>query len=148
MHPPSPWWRRTVAAPAVAALVVTALAACATSRPSGEVATSTTEELYRAIGASDGAAACTLLTPAVVEVLEEDSGGSCDTAVLDGDVGEDLRSRADGDAVSSRIAGRLAQVMTSTDVVFLTVSGDGWLITAAGCDPREDRPYHCVLEGG
>jgi hypothetical protein len=32
-------------------------------------------------------------------------------------------------------------------VLFLTVSGDHWLVTAAGCDARPDRPYDCVLEG-
>jgi hypothetical protein len=32
--------------------------------------------------------------------------------------------------------------------VFLAMSGDTWRITGAGCTPRTDRPYDCVLDGG
>jgi hypothetical protein len=34
------------------------------------------------------------------------------------------------------------------DVVFLTVSGADWLVTAAGCTPRPERPYDCQVSGG
>ena len=34
------------------------------------------------------------------------------------------------------------------DVVFLSMFGNRWLITAAGCQPRGDRPYDCTLKGG
>jgi hypothetical protein len=34
------------------------------------------------------------------------------------------------------------------DVVFLSVFGDHWLITAAGCTARGDRPYDCTVMGG
>ena len=148
----APRWRRVVAGPAVVALAVTALAACTTTRPSAGEADATAADFYRAIGASDGAAACALLTPSVAETLEQDAGSPCPQAVLDGDVGQELTARADGatdpGAASGRVDGRQAQVVTSTDTVFLTVSGDGWRITAAGCDPHENRPYDCVVEAG
>ena len=44
------------------------------------------------------------------------------------------------------VAGRQAQVVTATDTVFLALSGDAWVVTAAGCTPRDDRPYDCEVE--
>ena len=44
------------------------------------------------------------------------------------------------------VAGRQAQVVTADDTLFLAVSGDAWVVTAAGCTPREDRPYDCEVE--
>jgi hypothetical protein len=43
------------------------------------------------------------------------------------------------------VAGRQAQVRLGGDTVFLARSGDGWVVTAAGCDPRPDRPYDCEV---
>lgn len=47
----------------------------------------------------------------------------------------------------SQAFGRGAQVLMDGDVVFL-LFGNRWLITAAGCQPRGDRPYDCTLKGG
>ncbi|WP_315099134.1 hypothetical protein [uncultured Cellulomonas sp.] len=143
MTPNRPW-RRPVCLAVGAAL---ALAGC-TSRPAAETAGTAARDFYRAVAAADGAGACALLAPATAEALEDDAGLPCDEAILDGDVGETLTERAqDGSTPSGRVAGRQAQVTLPTDVLFLTVSGSRWLITAAGCDPRPPRPYDCVLEG-
>ncbi|GEK20910.1 hypothetical protein CXY01_14300 [Cellulomonas xylanilytica] len=132
----------------IGALVVMALVGCGIARPGTETAGTTAEEFYRAVAADDGPGACALLAPTTVEALEEDSGEPCDEAVLDGEVGDTLTARADDAAgPTARVAGRQAQVVLTTDVVFLTVSGDHWLVRAAGCDARPDRPYDCVLEG-
>jgi hypothetical protein len=54
----------------------------------------------------------------------------------------------DGGAVLSRAAyGQLAQVVMAGDVVFLAAFGDRWRVTAAGCSPRGNRPYRCLIEG-
>jgi hypothetical protein len=128
-------------------LAVGALAACGAARPDAATADAVTQEFYAAVAADQRAEACALLAPLTVEALEDESGTPCEDAILAGDVGEALLARAD-DAVdpSARVAGRQAQVTTASDVLFLTVSGGTWLITAAACDARPDRPYDCALE--
>lgn len=42
-------------------------------------------------------------------------------------------------------AGGQAQVRTAGDAVFLALSGDRWVVTAAGCEPQGDRPYDCEV---
>jgi hypothetical protein len=132
-----------------AALLVAgaSVAACGPARPTGATAVETATSFYAAIDRQDGAAACALLAPATTESLESDADEPCDEAVLDGEVGATLASRAAGSDGSASLAGRQAQVLRADDVVFLTVSGTAWRITAAGCDARPDRPYDCVLEG-
>lgn len=131
--------------------VVTVLAGCGVARPDAATAGAAAQDFYRAIAAGDGETACALLAPVTVESLEDDTGEPCADGVLEGEVGETLTARAT-DATTratraTRVAGRQAQATLADDVVFLTVSGDRWLITAAGCDPRPHRPYDCVLEG-
>jgi hypothetical protein len=131
----------------VVAAVTLALSGCGSPRPTADAAASTATDFYDAIGRSDGTAACDLLAPATLEELESDADEPCDEALLDGDVGETLTARADPSTASPSVAGRQAQVLLSSDVVFLTISGSSWLITAAGCDERPHRPYDCAVEG-
>jgi hypothetical protein len=128
-------------------LLAVGLTGCASDRPGPAAADTAARDFYRAIADGDGPKACALLAPATVEALEDDTDQACDQAILDGDVGDTLTSRAqDAADPSATTAGRQAQVRLTTDVVFLTVSGSSWAITAAGCDARPDRPYDCVLE--
>jgi hypothetical protein len=46
------------------------------------------------------------------------------------------------------VYGQWAQVRFSGDTVFLAVFPDGWRVVAAGCEARQDRPYHCRIQGG
>ncbi len=124
------------------------VAGCGAARPGAAAADATVEAFYRAVSAADGAAVCAVLAPATVGTLEDDAAEPCAQAVLDGEVGETLTTRAqDPGHPNARVAGRQAQVTVTTDVLFLTISGDHWLVTAAGCDARPHRPYDCVLEG-
>ena len=67
-------------------------------------------------------------------------------AILDAILAEDL---PDAQQIRATLAfGRGAQVLMDGDVVFLSVFGDNWLITAAGCTARGDRPYDCTVMGG
>jgi hypothetical protein len=52
------------------------------------------------------------------------------------------------DVQESQAFGRGAQVQLDGDVVFLSIFGGQWLITAAGCQSRGERPYDCILKGG
>jgi hypothetical protein len=103
---------------------------------------------YDAVEARDGQVACDLLLPDAAESLEEDAEAPCATAIVeDPKIGRELAHRA-ADAVVTevRMAGRQAQVVTTSDTVFLARSGERWIITAAACEPRPQRPYDCEVE--
>jgi hypothetical protein len=126
---------------AVAVLSVL-LGACSNLGPDTSTAAEAAAAFHRAIGDGDGGAACGLLAPVTVKELESSSGQSCTEAIL----GENLPT---GPGVQgSQAFGRAAQVQLEDDVVFLSIFGDHWLITAAGCRSRDDRPYDCTLQGG
>jgi hypothetical protein len=129
-------------------VVVAATVSGCASRPGATAAESTVHDFHAAVAARDGAAACRLLAPHTREAVAVDADEPCADAILAGDAGVTL---ADSDSGSGsdvvHVAGRQAQVVGPTDVVFLAVSGDGWVITAAGCTPRPDRPYDCAIEG-
>lgn len=129
---------------AVVVLAVFALSACT---PPGDAPAKVAADFYAALREGDGGSACAALAPAVVASVEEDYGSECADALTAGDVGDDLQDRSEGvTAPEVRVAGRQAQAVLGTDTVFLTRSGSRWLIAAAGCTPRPDRPYDCEVE--
>jgi hypothetical protein len=69
-----------------------------------------------------------------VDDLEGTSGQSCPDAILAQDL-PDAQQVPDSEAF-----GRAAQVLMDGDVVFLSVFGTEWLITAAGCTPGVIAP--------
>jgi hypothetical protein len=84
--------------------------------------------------------ACVLLAPGTLAELEQ-SFGRCDKALSDQHlpVGTQV---ADVD-----VYGKDAIVQLDKDVVFLARFDDGWRVTAAGCTPRQDRPFTCTIKG-
>jgi hypothetical protein len=105
---------------------------------------------YAAVATTDGEAACAALAPdSRSEVVGTDPDGrACPQALLAPEgPGSVLVSRAaDADVLEVHRAGGQAQVVTETDTLFLAVDGTSWVVTAAGCDPRGERPYDCVVE--
>lgn len=129
----------------LAALVGVALSSCA---PPRDEAADTATGFYTAIADGDGDAACAAQAPAVAAAVEDDAGSPCPEALTSGDLGDDLRDRADGAGAAGaavRVAGRQAQVALGTDTLFLARSGPGWVITAAACTARPDRPDDCEV---
>lgn len=128
-----------------AALVVALLAACGpggAARAARDVAVA----FSAAVAAGDGDAACALLAESVAQRVAEDEEAPCAQALSEGPVADDLAERAaDARPGEVRVAGRQAQVRLGGDTVFLARSGTGWVVTAAGCDPRPDRPYDCEV---
>ena len=115
---------------------------CSTLGPNIAAADEVAVDFHRSIQDSDGGAACALLAPATVEEVESTGGTSCPDAILDRDV-------PDADQVQeSQAFGRGAQVVLNGDVLFLSIFGDHWLITAAGRTARDERPYDCTVKGG
>jgi hypothetical protein len=99
-------------------------------------------DFYQAVDRGDGAAACTLLTPATRSELEQSSGKRCDVAILE--EASDVR----GDATVVEVFDSMAQVRWGEQAAFLTRMQDGWRLTALACTPRSEGPYDCKVTGG
>jgi hypothetical protein len=136
------WWPRRPALAALAVLPAVLVASCSTLGPDTTAAAGVALVFHRAVLDGVGHAACALLAAASVEDLVGSYGHPCPYAILTQNL------PAAQDVQDTQAFGRAAQVSMDGDVVFLSVFGDRWLITAAGCTPRGDRPYDCTLKGG
>jgi hypothetical protein len=88
----------------------------------------------------DPQARCALLAPATLAALESDASAPCAEAIT----AVPLRG---GTVRAVSVWGNGAQVRLTDDTVFLTETGTGWKVTAAGCEPRGEQPYDCEVEG-
>jgi hypothetical protein len=138
-------WRpqpSVIRAAALALSVVVALGGCADVGDRETTAGDAATELLTAVAGKDGATACAVLAPDTAAELEQSAGKPCDQAILD----EDLPAPATVNGAD--VYGQWAQVRLSDDTMFLAVFPGGWRVVAAGCQPRESRPYDCTLQGG
>lgn len=81
---------------------------------------------------------CALLAPATLATLERE--GPCIATV-------GAPAQPGGQVLQTAVWGDEAQVRLSGDTLFLTRTGAGWKVVAAGCTPNGDLPYVCRLEG-
>lgn len=115
-----------------------ALAGCGTSA-SEQDASQVAGRFLELARNGDGAAACALLTPKTRGDLAASEGQSCaDSLPMD---------RIKGTAREALVWSDWARVSTDQGALFLTEFDSGWLISAAGCEPNGDAPYHCVVGG-
>lgn len=117
------------------------VAGCAPAGERGDAAATVAMRMLSAVADQDGAGACAALAPDTVAELEESAGKPCAEAILE----EDLPGP--GTVTGSEVYGQWAQVRLSEDTVFLAAFPGGWRVVAAGCTPRQDRPYDCGLRG-
>jgi hypothetical protein len=116
------------------------LSGCASTGDREAAAATAALRLLTAVQNDDGETACAALAPDTAADVARDA--PCAEAVLQ----EDLPGP--GAVVGSAVYGQWAQVRTTTDTLFLAVFGGGWRVVAAGCAPRGNRPYDCVVQGG
>ncbi len=118
------------------------VAGCGSVTERGDAASTVAVRMLSAVEGQDGAGACAVLAPDTAAALEESAGKPCAEAILE----EDLPGA--GTVTASEVYGQWAQVRLTGDTVFLGAFPGGWRVVAAGCTPRQNRPYDCTLQGG
>jgi hypothetical protein len=98
------------------------------------------EHVAAAFATGDPPARCALLAPATLATVEETEPGGCSAAVAQ-------LPRSSGQVRTTSVWGDEAQVQLTDDTLFLTRTGNGWKVVAAGCRPHGDAPYECQVEG-
>jgi hypothetical protein len=131
-------WRKVAAVLAVSLVA----SGCAASGGRQDAAVGVATRLLTAVGDGDGDSACALLAPSAAAAVAESEGRSCAAAILQ----EDLPGP--GDVRDVDIYGRQARVVLASDTLFLAAFKRGWLVTAAGCQPRPPQRYDCMVQGG
>jgi hypothetical protein len=133
---------KVISAVVVASALLVTVAGCASVGDRETAASAAAVRLLTAVQSKDGQTACAVLAPDTTAEIVQSAGHACPQAILD----EDLPTP--GVVASAVVYGQWAQVRMSTDTVFLAVFPGGWRVVAAGCTPRGERPYDCVVQGG
>lgn len=126
---------------ATLAAVAFAATSCGSLTQDSGAAANAATAFRTAVQRSDGAAACRLLSPETLHAVVQSEGKPCAKAIVVEGVG------GDGGPVHVDVYGQNARVVFSDDVLFLADFPQGWRLTAAGCTPRADRPYDCLVKG-
>lgn len=132
---------RPTAFVAPAAIVVLLMTGCSVPQDRAQAVTTAAEVFARHAADRDASAACALLAPTVREALAADPGPTCAAGLTEADL------PLAGHVRATHVYGRMAQVVLDGDTYFLASFPDGWLVTAAGCTPRTERPYACDVKG-
>jgi hypothetical protein len=107
-------------------------------------ATAVTERLFAAVEAGDGAAACDQLGDDTRKTLEQDEQKPCREAI-----GE-LRIEPGGLASIEVFVTNAKADLDNGDSAFLSLTTDGWRLSAVGCKPGDgppsEVPMDCELE--
>jgi len=98
----------------------------------------TAGQFETALTAHDDEAACRLLSDEARHRLETASVRPCPAALA-------ALSLPSGPTRSIETWGGNSQVRLDGSVLFLAEFAAGWRVTAAGCTPRTDQPYDCVV---
>ncbi|SDZ26332.1 hypothetical protein SAMN05421504_111166 [Amycolatopsis xylanica] len=120
----------------VAAVLLTcAVAACGS--PADAAPSAVARRFADAVGSGDTAAACALLAPRAKDAL---TTHPCAVALAA------LRLPHAPPAMPV-VWSSEAQAKSADDTVFLHEFSDGWRITGAGCHPRNEQVYDCLVGG-
>lgn len=123
------------------AVAVLAAAGCGAPAARQDAAAAAGAAFEAAVAAGDHIRACGLLAPQTRQQVEQDEQKACPAALAS----QELPSRRGIQA--AEVYGRQAMVRTAGDTLFLSLFTGGWKVVAAGCTPRPDQPYDCLIKG-
>lgn len=118
------------------------VAGCGASAARVDGARAAAEGFERFLAAGDHGAACRMLAPETIGQLEQDEHRTCARVLGTQEL------PPTGAVRTTEVYGRQAMLRFEGDTLFLSQFGDGWKVVAAGCSPRGEQPYQCVLKGG
>ncbi|MET9426411.1 hypothetical protein [Streptomyces sp. NPDC003036] len=122
--------------------VLTAVSACGTLPERRDEVSTEVTRFEQALGAGQRERLCAALAPATREELEQSAKTRCVEAI------EEQELPVAGAVRGVDVYGDQARVVLERDTVFLAHFPTGWKVTAAGCQPRPQRPYACEIKGG
>ncbi|MFD8497051.1 hypothetical protein [Amycolatopsis sp. NPDC059657] len=125
---------RTIAA----VLLTCAVTACGS--PADAAPSAVARQFTEAIGSGDPAAACALLAPRAKDALVATTARPCA-------VGLAALRLPHAPPATPAVWSSEAQAKSADDTVFLHEFSDGWRITGAGCHPRNEQVYDCLVGG-
>ncbi|MFF7296159.1 hypothetical protein [Streptomyces sp. NPDC008265] len=126
---------------AVLAAAVLAVPGCGGPAARQDAAAAAGTAFEAAIAAGDHVRACVLLAPQTRTQLERDEQKTCPAAFAS----QQLPKASGIDRVETY--GRQVLVRMAGDTLFLSLFTGGWKVVAAGCTPRPDQPYDCLIKG-
>lgn len=126
------------------ALLLAALAGGCARDGDRDTVEAVTDRFYAALDAGDGATACAQLSTDTRSELESQEQQPCAEAV-----GSLQLEGGDLERVQVYVTNAKAD-LASGETAFLSLTSDGWRLSAVGCTPvggkPADRPYDCELE--
>jgi hypothetical protein len=117
-------------------VAVLTVAGCA---PDNAGAARAAQDFRQAVADGDPSAACSMLSAHTREEAAAET--SCEEEL------DSLDLPSEGDVLRAESYGREAMVEFENDTLFLTVSGQGWQVTGAGCKERAGSAYDCEVGG-
>ncbi|QEV64499.1 hypothetical protein CP982_06245 [Streptomyces spectabilis] len=118
------------------------LAACGSLAGREDAAAAAAARFGASLHASDPARGCAALAPGTRDELERSAERPCVRALPEAGL------PTAGPVRSVDVYGAQARVVAERDTLFLSSFPGGWKVTAAGCVPRAERPYRCLVKGG
>ncbi|MFF8375617.1 hypothetical protein ACF07V_05675 [Streptomyces sp. NPDC015661] len=125
----------------LAAAVALGATGCGGPAPRQDAAAAAAAAFEAAAAADDHVRACALLAPETRQQLEQNAQKTCPAAFASQEL-PTTRGIREVEAY-----GRQAMVRMEGDTLFLSLFTAGWKVMAAGCTPRPDQPYNCLIKG-
>jgi hypothetical protein len=125
---------------ALAGCAVLGLGACGAPASETKAVAAGAQAFETAVMNGRGAEACARLAPGTADEVAKSSGSPCARSILS------VRLRG-GEVSSVAVYGLQAEVVLSTDTVFLSRFEDGWRVIAAACTPQQGKPFDCLVKG-
>ncbi|WP_030670335.1 hypothetical protein [Streptomyces sp. NRRL B-1347] len=123
-------------------VLLSTLAGCGSLAAREDAAAAAAARFTASLRTSDPERGCAALAPGTRDELEQSAEQPCARALPEAGL------PAAGPVRTVDVYGGQARVVAERDTLFLSSFPGGWKVTAAGCVPRAERPYRCLVKGG